>query len=125
MADAGVSYRDLKVWQKAMDLTVSCYKATQTYPADERFGLTAQMRRSAVSVASNIAEGYGRDSDGSFVHFLRISQGSLKELETQIIVSGRIGVMNSSSADSLLSATDEIGRMLRGLINSLNSKSAK
>ena len=125
MADAGVSYRDLKVWQKAMDLTVSCYKATQAFPADERFGLTAQIRRAAVSVASNIAEGYGRDSDGSFVQFLRVSQGSLKELETQVIVSERIGVLNSPSAQSLLSAADEIGRMLRGLINSLNNKSAQ
>jgi four helix bundle protein len=125
LADAGVSYRDLKVWQKAMDLTVSCYKATQTFPADERFGLTAQIRRSAVSVASNIAEGYGRDSDGSFVQFLRVSQGSLKELETQVIVSERIGALSSSSAQSLLSSADEIGRMLRGLINSLNNRSAQ
>jgi four helix bundle protein len=125
LADTGVSYRDLKVWQKAMDLTVSCYEATQAFPADERFGLTAQIRRSAVSVASNIAEGYGRDSNGSFVQFLRVSQGSLKELETQVIVSERIGVMNSPSAQSLLSAADEIGRMLRGLINSVNNRSAQ
>jgi four helix bundle protein len=73
-------------------------------------------------VASNIAEGYGRDNDGSFVQFLRVSQGSLKELETQINLSGRIGVMTSSVAGNLLSNADEIGRMLRGLINSVNDR---
>jgi four helix bundle protein len=122
LVDASVSYRDLKVWQKAMDLAENCYRATQTFPAEERYGLTAQIRRSAVSVASNIAEGYGRDNDGSFVQFLRVSQGSLKELETQIILSGRIGVMTSSVAGNLLSNADEIGRMLRGLINSVNDR---
>jgi four helix bundle protein len=124
LADATVSYRDLKVWQKAMDLTENCYRATQTFPKEERYGLIAQIRRSAVSVASNIAEGYGRDSDGSFIQFLRVSQGSLKELETQVIVSERIGALSAASAQRLLQSADEIGRMLRGLINSINNKSA-
>ena len=91
---------------------------------EERFGLTSQIRRSAVSVASNIAEGYGRDSDGSFIQFLKISQGSLKELETQIMVSERIGMLVKPLSEALLSIADEIGKMLRGLINSINKKGA-
>ena len=124
MSGANVSYRDLKVWQKAMDLTEHCYRATQSFPTEERYGLTSQIRRSAVSVAANIAEGYGRDSDGSFIQFLRISQGSLKELETQIIVSERIGALANQSSQILLSMADEIGRMIRGLINSIGNKGA-
>jgi four helix bundle protein len=124
MAGANTSYRDLTVWQKAMDLTEKCYRAMQAFPVEERFGLTSQIRRSAVSVASNIAEGYGRDSDGSFIQFLRVSQGSLKELETQIMVSERIGILAKPLSEALLSMADEIGKMLRGLINSINKKGA-
>ncbi len=124
MAGANTSYRDLIVWQKAMDLTEKCYHATQAFPTEERFGLTSQIRRSAVSVASNIAEGYGRDSDGSLIQFLKVSQGSLKELETQIMVSERIGMLAKPLSEALLSMADEIGKMLRGLINSINKKGA-
>jgi len=116
------SYQDLKVWQKAMDLTELVYEASASLPSEEKFGLTAQMRRCAVSVPSNIAEGYGRDSDGSFVQFLRTSQGSLKELETQIILSGRLGFMKPDIVRDLLNKSDEIGKMLRGLIVSVQRK---
>ncbi|GJL95438.1 MAG: four helix bundle protein [Hyphococcus sp.] len=119
----GVSYRDLKVWQKAMDLAEICYEATREYPKEELYGLTSQMRRCSVSIAANIAEGYGRDSDGSFIQFLRISQGSLKELETHLILSGRLGLLQPDQVSILLERTDELGKMTRGLINSIQRKS--
>jgi len=127
MDDAGmpkqVSYRDLKVWQKAMDLAELAYKATRSFPKEETYGLTSQIRRCSVSIAANIAEGYGRDSDGYFIQFLRISQGSLKELETHILLSGRLGFLTLEVQNPLLSSADEIGRMLRGLIVSIQRKS--
>lgn len=94
MAGSIVSYRDLKVWQHAIDLAELCYAATKSFPKEEMYGLTSQMRRCSVSIAANIAEGYGRDSGGSFAHFLKIAQGSLKEFETHTILSGRIGLWN-------------------------------
>ncbi|WDI31827.1 four helix bundle protein [Hyphococcus flavus] len=118
-----VSFRNLKVWQKAMDLAEICYEATSAFPKEELYGMTSQMRRCSVSIAANIAEGYGRDSDGSFIQFLRISQGSIKELETHIILAGRLGMLNPDRVTSLLERTDELGKMMRGLINSVQSKS--
>lgn len=123
LSDAGVSYRDLKVWQRAMDLAEICYEATRAFPKEEIYGLTSQMRRCSVSIAANIAEGYGRDSDGSFIQFLKIAQGSLKEYETHVILSGRLGLMEPDVVSSLLLRADELGKMLRGLILSLQRKS--
>ena len=119
-----VSYRDLKVWQKAMGLAESCYEATQRLPKEERYGLTSQIRRCAVSVPANIAEGYGRDSDGSFIQFLRVSQGSLKELETHILLAGRLAMLEPSVVSQLLEQTDEIGKMTRGLTSSIQKRAA-
>ncbi len=107
-----------------MDLAERCYEETRLFPKEEVYGLTSQIRRCSVSVAANIAEGYGRDSDGSFVQFLRISQGSLKELETHIILSGRIGILKQDPVTDLLERADEVGRMLRGLIRSIQRKTA-
>lgn len=121
--DSKVSYRNLQVWQKSMDLAEVVYEATRDFPKVEMYGLTSQMRRCGVSIAANIAEGYGRDSDGSFVQFLRVSQGSLKELETHVILSGRLGFMNPEVVETVLNRSDEIGRMLRGLISSIQRKS--
>ncbi|MEM8772531.1 MAG: four helix bundle protein [Pseudomonadota bacterium] len=120
-----VSYRDLKVWQKAMDLAEVVYEGTRSFPKEETYGLTSQMRRSAVSVPANIAEGYGRDSDGAFVQFLRMSQGSLKELETHAILAGRLGFMTPDTTSLTLERADEIGRMLRGLISSVQQRTVK
>ncbi|MEQ1931679.1 MAG: four helix bundle protein [Parvularculaceae bacterium] len=117
-----VSYRDLKVWQKAVDLAERCYVETRSFPKEEQYGLTSQMRR--VSVAANIAEGYGRDSDGSFVQFLRVSQDSLKEFETHVIIAERVGIMTHVASSDLLARADEVGRMLRGLIASVNVRGA-
>jgi four helix bundle protein len=110
------SYRDLEVWKRAMDLAVATYEATRSFPAEKRFGLTSQVRRSVASVAANIAEGYGRQSKQSYLNFLKIAQGSLKETETHLILASRVGLLDTKSLSALLDASEEIGRMLRGLI---------
>lgn len=110
------SYRDLKVWQRAMDLAVLVYDLTRDFPKDEQFGLTSQARRASVSIAANIAEGYGRSSKGSYLHFLRIAQGSLKEIETHLILATRVRICTVDATAPILSETDELGRMLRALI---------
>jgi four helix bundle protein len=116
------SYRDLLVWQKAMNLAEECYRATRDFPRDELFGLTAQIRRAAASMAANIAEGHGRESTGSFIHFLRIAQGSTKELETHSILAHRVGHLTAEQLESLLGRSSEVGKMLRSLIRSLEAK---
>ncbi|MER2263965.1 four helix bundle protein [Methylobacterium oxalidis] len=126
MASSAItSYRDLKVWQDAMALAEACYRETHAFPREEMFGLTAQIRRAAVSVAANIAEGHGRGTAGAFVQFLRTAQGSLqgslKELEAHLLLSGRIGFAATAAVDALLARCDEIGRMLPALIRSLQS----
>jgi len=115
------SYRDLRVWQQSMDIAEASYRLTAGFPRDELFSLTAQIRRAAVSIPANIAEGYGRDSSGSYAHFLRIAQGSLKELETHLILSQRLGLAPEAAATELLAACDAAGRMLRSLIRSIES----
>ena len=107
------SYRDLKVWQIAMDLAAEVYEFTKRFPASEMYGMTSQMRRAAVSVAANIAEGYGRDSTGSYVSFLRVAQGSLKEVETHLMLSARVGLSAAGSEEPLLQRCDEAGKRLR------------
>lgn len=116
------SYRDLLVWQQAMDLAVRCYAVTGGFPRDELFGLTSQIRRAASSIAANIAEGHGRESAATFVQFLRIAQGSLKEAETHLILAGRLGLVATEELDALLDSCDGLGRMLRSLIRSLQAK---
>jgi four helix bundle protein len=115
------SYRDLKVWQQAVALSVDCYKLTEDMPKSEIYGLTSQMRRAAVSVAANIAEGYGRDNTGNFVQFLRIAQGSLKELETHFIIASRIGYLEFGKVEGLLGRCEELGKMLRSYIRSVQA----
>ncbi len=115
------SYRDLRVWREAMNLTEGCYRFSSGLPRDELFGLTSQIRRAAVSVPANIAEGYGRESKGSYVNFLRTAQGSLKELETHLILTQRLKFGNIELAENLLSQCDAVGRMLHGLIRNVQS----
>jgi four helix bundle protein len=119
LSDKIESYRDLKVWQSAMSLAEGCYTHTKTFPREEMFGLTSQIRRAAVSIAANIAEGYGRDQTGSYVQFLKTAQGSLKELETHLILAERVGVSDAGHAEPLLNQCQELGRMLRRLIRTL------
>ena len=113
------SYRDLDVWRLGMKLGKDCYLLTRCFPRDELFGMTSQIRRAAASVPANIAEGYGRDSLGDYVRFLRIAQGSLKELETHLLLAADVELTNATAVDPILSLCDQIGRMLRSLIRSL------
>lgn len=121
MGESVRSYRDLEVWKRAMDLAVATYDVTRAFPREEQFGLTSQARRAATSIAANIAEGYGRATRPAYVSFLRIAQGSLKELETHLLIAQRVGHCTQASTDALLSRTDELGRMLRALIVTLTS----
>ena len=114
------SYRELIGWQKSMDAVVEIYRVTRSFPAAEQFALTNQVRRAAVSVPSNIAEGQGRGTDKEFCHFLRIARGSIQEVETQLILAQRLGYCPSTEADGCLQRLDEVSRMLAGLIRSLN-----
>jgi four helix bundle protein len=116
------SYRDLEVWQLAMDLAVACFQVTKSYPKSELFGLTSQIRRSANSIPANIAEGHGRENTGSFVQFCRIAQGSLKELETHLILSSRVRLLNADQVKKLIADCESVGRMLRALIRSLQTR---
>ncbi len=103
-------------------MAVACYDLTKTFPRDEAYGMTAQIRRAAASVAANIAEGHGRESTASFVQFLRIAQGSLKELETHVILAGRVGL--AANVEQILEPASVIGKMLRALIRSLQKDRA-
>src|SRR5437867_2344028 len=118
------SYRDLLVWQQAMDLAQALYSATKSFPSEERYGLVAQLRRAAVSVASNIAEGHAR-SLGDYLRHLLVSSGSLTEIETQLILSSRLGFLRAADADPLLQSCDQIGRMLSGLRKSLRARRSR
>jgi len=118
------SYRDLRVWQQAMDLTVQVYELTEKFPKHETYGLMSQLRRAAVSVPSNIAEGKGRNTDRDFVHFLYQARGSLLEVETQIQLSQRLGYLNEQQAALLLKSCAVVGSSLTGLINSLKEATA-
>ncbi len=108
-------YKNLIVWQKAMDLVEIIYRATRSLPKEEMYGLTSQMRRSAVSIPSNIAEGCGQGTDKNFARFLSISQGSLKELETQLLIVKRLNYIDHDTLQPILSLCNEIGKMITGL----------
>ncbi len=111
-------YQDLEVWKKSMDLSESIYLLSEDFPSDEKFGLTSQIRRAAISVPSNIAEGAGRNSNGEFRQFIGISVGSFFELETQLLLALRFEYLNE--ADKELKSIDSLRKMLFGLQKSLN-----
>ena len=119
MADRTGSYRDLVVWQQAMDLAVAVYETSRRWPKEELYGLTSQVRRAATSAPSNIAEGYGRESRGAYLQFLRVSQGSLKELETQLMIAERTKIASSGTVEPLLRQTESVGKLLRLLLRKL------
>lgn len=116
------SYRDQRVWQEALNLAEMAYRLVSSFPKDELYGLTSQIRRAASSVPANIAEGYGRGGRASYVQFLRIAQGSSKELETYLLLARRVDLAASTTTDPLLKKSDEIGRMLNRLSASLLAK---
>jgi four helix bundle protein len=113
------SYEDLIAWKKSIQLVKEIYLLTKRFPDDEKFGLVTQLRRAAVSVPSNIAEGQGRCTTGEFLQFLGHARGSLLEVETQIHIAGTLGYVNHDEQRSLRLQTQELGRVLNGLMNSL------
>lgn len=118
-------YRDLIVWQKAIELTSCIYRLTRSLPADELYGLSSQMRRASVSIASNIAEGRGRLSHAEFRQFLGFAQGSTYELQTQLTVTKNLGLANPELLDIAESLSNEVSRMLTSFIHTLNSATSK
>jgi four helix bundle protein len=118
------SYRDLLVWQKAMELVVETYRFSSSFPKEELYGLTSQLRRASVSVPSNIAEGYGRASRKEYLQFLYVAQGSLKEMETQAILAEMLGFASKSSTELLLEKGAVAGKLLGGLIRALRRETS-
>ncbi len=114
------SFRELKVWQKAMDLVTDIYAITTIFPQHEQFGITSQIRRSSISIPSNIAEGFGRNSNNEFVRFLRIAIGSLFELQTQLEISKNLKFISIEEFNKMLLESTEIEKMIKALIKSLN-----
>ena len=115
------SHKELIVWQKAMDLVSEIYRATENLPQREMYALASQMRRAAVSVPSNIAEGRSRNSRKDFVHFLRMSYGSVSELETQLLISRRLSFMNEKDMEKVLPLLEEVSKMLRAMVQKLEA----
>ena len=115
------SYRDLRVWQAGMDLAENAYRLSKKFPASEIYGLTSQIRRSATSVPANIAEGYGRESTRSYIQFLKTARGSLRELETHVLLAQRIGLIDATDSTDLIKKAESIGKMLSALIKSIGA----
>jgi len=118
------SFKDLRVWREAMKFAVEVYRVTAQFPRHELYGLSQQLRRAAVSVPSNIAEGKGHRSDREFGHFLPHARGSLLEVQTQVMIAQELQYLGSEEAKHLLASADAIGRSLNGLINSLGERAA-
>ncbi len=118
------SYKDLDVWQKAVELVLSIYAATKEFPREELYGLTSQIRRAAVSVPSNIAEGRAKRSTKDFMRFLNIAYGSIAEVETQIIISHKLGYIEEEKAKFLSEEAARVGRMINGMLVGLEKKLA-
>ena len=115
------NYADLVAWQKAVTLAESIYRTTDAMPREEQYGLTSQMRRAAVSIPSNIAEGQGRRSDGEFLRMLSIAHGSLRELETQVLLANRLQFLRTDVSEGALEQCHEVGRLVNGLISAIRS----
>ncbi|MBP9665109.1 MAG: four helix bundle protein [Pyrinomonadaceae bacterium] len=118
-------HEKLEVWKKAVDFVVNVYKETGTFPSEEKFGLTSQIRRSAISIPANIAEGAARHSDKEFAHFVAVAQGSCSELETELLIGSRLGFLAPTVYSTLRGEADAIGRMLVGLSKHLRQKGNK
>ena len=116
------SFKDLMVWNKSMDFAVEIYTVTKSFPSNEQFGLTSQLRRSTSSIALNIAEGWGRGSNKSYSHFLKIARGSLYETETCLILSNKLGYISTEIIESYSLLIEQIGKMINGLIKSIELK---
>lgn len=115
-------FEDLKIWQKAMDITEEVYLLSALFPKEEKYGLTSQIRRSAISIASNIAEGAGRNTNGEFKNFLGIANGSSNELHTQLILSYRLNLVEKEHVENIVNNVKEVQKMNYALIKSLEAK---
>jgi four helix bundle protein len=115
-------HESLDVWKTAVEFVVNIYKLTETFPKEEKFGLTSQIRRAAVSIPANIAEGAARTSPKEFMHFLSNAQGSASEVETELLIAQRLGYFSGDDHTKMRAATEDIGRMLTGLRNYLKHK---
>lgn len=116
------NYRDLIAWQKAMEFVTAVYQTTAQFPREEIYGLTSQLRRAAVSIPSNIAEGHGRNSTRDFIKFLSIAYGSLNETQTQLMIGKNLGYLTKPPCDQLLEHSYELARLINGLSRSLTAK---
>ena len=123
MPNAVRSYKDLVAWQKSMDLVTAVYRASQGFPKEEIFGLVSQIRRAAVSIPSNIAEGHARTSKKEFQYFLSNARGSLAELETQLTIAHQLAYIDETGINQLLGRLGEVGRILNGLLAALKRSS--
>jgi len=119
------SYQDLRVWQDGMALAEACYRLVAGFPREELFAMSSQIRRAATSIPANIAEGYGRENTQSFIQYLRIANGSLKELETHLLLSERVGLLDKRRIATPMEQCASLGKMLRSLIRSLQRKVSK
>jgi four helix bundle protein len=117
-------YNDLIAWQKAMDFVVEIYKISGAFPREETYGLTSQIRRAVISVPSNIAEGQSRAGSRDFIRHLKIAQGSLSEVETQLIIAGRLTYIGESQLAILLKSANEVGRLVRGLTQAVERRTS-
>lgn len=124
VGDSVKSYRDLRVWQRGIELAAEVYRISKNWSKDEIYGLISQARRSDASVPANIAEGYGRQSTASYSHHLKIARGSLMEMETHLILAERVAAAATGSCANTLEQADELGRMLSALIRSVERKGA-
>ncbi|MDK1031993.1 MAG: four helix bundle protein [Planctomycetia bacterium] len=115
------SYRDLGVWQKSVDLVVLVYQLTKSFPSDEKFGVASQIKKAAASIPANIAEGYGRTHRGDYLHHLSMARGSLAELETHMVIAGRLNFIERKETVETWGLTQEVGKMLTKLIQSLRT----
>jgi four helix bundle protein len=115
-------HHKLEAWAKGIELVIAIYKDSEHFPKEERYGLTSQIRRAAVSIPANIAEGAARHSRKEFAHFLSNSQGSASELETELIIANRLGYLDETSFQTLIRELDRIGRLITGLVRHLDTR---
>ena len=113
------SYQDLRVWQVGMEIAEMCYRLSRTFPKEELYGMTSQIRRAATSIPANIAEGYGRQHRKEYIQFLHTAQGSLKELETHLLLAARVELTTQANIEPILTQCESLGKMLRNLIRAL------
>jgi four helix bundle protein len=118
------SYKDLQVWQKSMEIVLAIYTETRTFPANEQYGLISQLKRAAISIPANIAEGYGRNSSKSYAGFLKIARGSLYEMEIELLIAEKLKFIQAENKLSLFNTIEEVTKMLNSLIRKIESANA-